>query len=216
MLGSADEKQRRWLELVAGRKDLVISVAAYNGKTVSIGPVSPSCDVQLDGGDCSGGCMTLASIKQELEAKHGIKWSDPDFNYHLRKLRDDRAAELLEDDSESLDFGTSLMLFPANPKQMLLLPPVLVPLPPENMDIDGTRAIPINVKSRDSDRECYLDLLLPMGCTVLHLRHMLYETGIRWAMDGAKVLSFSNKLMKNDAVIPASCDLPLKVVETTT
>jgi hypothetical protein len=215
MRGTADEKQQQWLELVNGRNNLEISVAAYNAKIVAIGPCGAGCDVQLFGDACAGSArVTVANVKRELEQKHGIDWAEPEFNYCLRKLRDDRAAENLDDGSELLDWGVLLMLFPANPKQLLQLPPVLFKPPAESMEIDGTHLIPINVKSCDCNSEVYIDMLLPCGCSARRLLQLLSDAGVGWALRGAKVMTFSNKLIKSDAVIPAACDLPLKVVQT--
>jgi hypothetical protein len=213
MLGSADEKHEQWLKLVAGRRDMAIAVTIYNAKVVAIGPGCPDCDMQLVDGACTGSDMTLADVKRELEQKHGVKWNDQNFDYCLRKLRDGQAAEKIEDDGELLQSGALLLLFPANPKQLLQLPPVLFSPPAEKMEIDGTHVIPVNVKAIDSDSELYFDLLLPRGCTAQQLRQLLHDEGVPWALDGAKVLSFSNKLIKNDSVIPATCELPLKVVQ---
>ena len=114
------------MKLISGKPHLEIRIVACDAKIVALGPVGSSFDLQItgDAAACGDG-VTVGSVKKELAEKHKIKWTDADFEYRLSKLHDGRAAEgHLDDDSERLDWGSMLMLFPTNPKKLLLLPPV--------------------------------------------------------------------------------------------
>ena len=204
------------MKLVSGKPHtLEIRVVAFDAKIVALGPVASSFDLQItgDAAACGDG-VTVGSVKKELAEKHGIKWADADFEYRLSKLHDGRAAEgHLDDDSERLDWGSLLMLIPTNPKKLLLLPPVQLDLPADSIEIDGQQLIPVNVKAFGCDSEQYMDLLLPSACTVPQLKQLLRDAGVEWAVEAGSVRTFSGKALQGDAVIPAACDLPLKVAQ---
>jgi hypothetical protein len=214
MDGAASEKQALWCKVMEGRDDMAIDIAVYSAKIVMLGPAAPSmrCDIQLEV-DKAASSMSVACIKSHLCHKHGINWNDPATGYTLCRLHDEHASGRLEDDGQEVEVGALMMVYPANPKQLLQLPRVVFDLPAEAIEIDGVQAIPVNVKASDSDREQFVELVLPLNCTVLQLKQRLQAAGVGWAVDSSKVMSFSNKAMKNEAVIPFVCDLPIKVVQ---
>jgi hypothetical protein len=213
-VGSVDEKQAKWNKLIAGKAALVINVTVYNAKIVRIGPGDGVCHLQLDCNGSAVGCaVTVACVKDELAAKHRIKWTDPNFNYTLCRLQEGRTGTKIEDENELVDWGSSLMLIPSNAKQLIQLPLVLVDLPADSLEIDGEQRIPVNVKAFNSDSELFLELKLPKSCTALQLKQQLGGIGIDWAVGGSKVMSFGNKLIQNESIIPSSCEFPLKVIQ---
>jgi hypothetical protein len=217
------------LNLVSDKPHLEISVVAHAAKIVAIGPVGSSFDLQItrvctgDAAACGDG-VTVGSVKKELAEKHNIKWAvpgevvlpnDPALKYRLSKLYEDRVAEkALDDDDELLDWGSLLMMIPTNTNKLLLLPPVQLDLPADSIEIDGQQLIPVNVKASGCDSEQYMDLLLPHACTVQQLKLLLRDAGVEWAVEAGSVRTFfSKQALQGDAVIPAACDLPLKVVQ---
>ncbi len=215
MKGSASEKHALWCNVMEGRNDMAIDIAVYDAKIVMLGTAAPSmrCDIQLEV-DQAVSSMSVASIKSLLHQKHSIDCNDAATGYVLCRLHNEHASARLEDDRQEIDVGTLMMVYPANPKQLMQLPRVVFDLPVEAIEIDGAQAIPVNVKASDSDHEHFVELVLPLNCTVLQLKQRLQAAGVGWAVDSSKVMSFSsNKPMKNDVVIPFVCDLPIKVVQ---
>jgi hypothetical protein len=212
--GSADEKQAHWNKVIAGKTALVIIVTVHNAKILKIGDGDDGCHLKLEYDASAVGCATtVANVKRQLAEKHRIQWADPAFDYALCRLHDGRTGAKLEDDSELIDWGSSLMLVPSNPKQLIQLPLVLVDLPADSIEIDGVQRIPVNVKALNCESELFFQLQLPHSCTVLQLKQQLCGIGIDWAVHGSKVMSFGNKLIQNGSVIPSSCDFPLKVIQ---
>jgi hypothetical protein len=231
--GTVVEKQAHWGKLTEGKDVLVIDIAVYDAKIIRLGAVAGmlreegskalvdtgdfDCDIQLDVETHAGnGAMTVADIKKELHEKHNIKWTDAACDYVLCFLRDDRVGPKLDDDNAHVECGSSLIVYPANTKKLLQLPSVLLDLPAESIEIDGRQKIPVNIKSLTSDRDHFKELQLPQSCTALQLKQQLASMGYDWAIDHSKVMSFSNKPIKNECVIPAASDFPLKVIQTVT
>ncbi len=231
--GTAIEKQAHWSKLTEGKDVLAIDIAMYDAKIIRLagGASMPSghsgskhlgdtgdfggCDIQLDGEAHGGDCaLTVADIKKQLHEKHNITCTDAACDYALCYLLDDRVGPKLDDDNALVERGSSLIVYPANAKKLLQLPSVLIHLPAESIEIDGHQKIPVNVKSLTCNKDHFTEIQLPLSCTALQLKQQLASMGYAWALDQSKVMSFSNKPIKNECVIPASCDLPLKVVQT--
>jgi hypothetical protein len=220
--GSASEKNVQWCKLLEGRSDMAIDIAVHCVTIIKLGsPVlfesSMRCDIHLDDDEPSAcSSVSVARIKSQLHQKHGIDWSDTRTGYTLRRLHDERASSQLDDDSQEIETGALLIMFPTNPEHLLQLPRVVFDLPAETIEIDGVQAIPVNIKALDSDCEQFVELVLPLSCSVMQLKQQLHAAGVDWVLDHSKVMSFSNKPMKIDAIIPPACDMPIKVVQHAT
>jgi hypothetical protein len=224
-VGTAEQQHARWCKLIEGRDVLAIDIHVFtDAKTIMIaacagtqrqadseaGREGSGCDITIV---ADGGCgeMTVADIKKQLEENHKIKWTDVEADYVLCTLLHDRRGPMLKDDHARVLLGSSLIVFPS--KKLVKLPFVLFEPPAERIEIDGQQQIPVNVEQIPKI-DHFLQLQLPQGCTALQLKQQLAAVGFGWAVHSSKVHDPSgNKLIKDECVIPATCDFPLKVIQ---
>jgi hypothetical protein len=202
-----------WQKLVAGKSAISMSVAVYDAIFLKIGEE----DLHFDcAASPASRLITVAQVKQILQQTRRIDWSDAAYAYTLCVVRDGNKVSIPDDsDDHVIEWGSELMLYPASPSKVLLLPPVMFALPADSIEIGGFLHVPVNVRARQSATVLYTQLQMPVGSTVESMKRCLVDSGIEWAVRASKVHRFDGAPMNSASVIPSSSSCyPLHVVQT--